>query len=155
MDHFLLTRTIFPRSVGRTYVIHDVDNLSNHEPIAFQLLLEAKHIGFCDRIHAPRVSWDEANDSDLQVIIVVYSLTVCVALSYPLTFSCVLICNVVILHTFNLLITTRGKSQMHVWTPRRPPIKIPVIDNPAVEYLAGRQASNHYEKNHYSGMQYT
>ena len=63
--HLLWSGTIFNRSVGRAYVIHDIDNPSDHEPIALQLLLEAKHIGFCDRIHTSHVSWVKASESDL------------------------------------------------------------------------------------------
>lgn len=65
LDHFLLSGTIFNKSLYRAYVIHDVDNTSDHEPIVLQLLLEAKHIGFRARTHTPHVSWVKANDSDL------------------------------------------------------------------------------------------
>jgi hypothetical protein len=60
LDHFLLSGNTFNKSIGCAYVIHDVYSISDHEPITLQLLLEAKHTGFCDRIHTSHVSWVKA-----------------------------------------------------------------------------------------------
>jgi hypothetical protein len=47
------------------YAIHDADNISDHEPVVFQLLLEVKILEFCEKLHKPHASWDKANDLDL------------------------------------------------------------------------------------------
>lgn len=71
LDHFLLSGSNYFLSqlavLTRACVILDVDNISDHEPIALQLLLcrSEAHVGFCDRNHTPRVSWVKVNDSDL------------------------------------------------------------------------------------------
>ena len=55
----------FSKSVQQAYVIHDPDNTSDHDPIAIKFMFELQHIGFCARIHKPRVSWAKASESDL------------------------------------------------------------------------------------------
>ena len=65
VGHFLLTGTIFHNSVSRAFAIHDVDNISDHEPTALQLVLDVKCIGLHNRIHTPHVSWIKANASDI------------------------------------------------------------------------------------------
>jgi len=61
LDHFLLSDIIFYTAV----VLHDVDNISDHEPIILQLCFQLRYLGFSNKIHTPRVSWAEASDSDL------------------------------------------------------------------------------------------
>jgi exonuclease III len=62
LDHFLLSGSLYENSVNSAFVLHEIDNLSDHEPIVLELSLETKHIGLCQRIHAPRVSWAKATD---------------------------------------------------------------------------------------------
>jgi hypothetical protein len=66
LDHFLLSSTVFAKSLLNNYVIHDVDNLSDHEPIMLQLHLEVKILGFCEKVHKPHVSWAKANEHELR-----------------------------------------------------------------------------------------
>jgi hypothetical protein len=65
LDHFLLSEIIFNTSVESAHVLHDVDNISDHEPIILQLHLQMKYLGFISRIYTPRVSWAKAIDSDI------------------------------------------------------------------------------------------
>ena len=65
LDHFLLSGTLYNKSVERIHVLHDVDNLSDHEPIVLQLLLDLQCVGFANRVHTPCVSWAKANEDDL------------------------------------------------------------------------------------------
>ena len=60
-----MSGTLFSNSVEQAYVIHDPDNTSDHDPIVIKFMFELQHIGFCTRIHKPRVSWAEATESDL------------------------------------------------------------------------------------------
>jgi hypothetical protein len=62
LDHFLLSASLYENSVNSAFVLHEIDNLSDHEPIVLELSLETKHIGLRQRIHAPRVSWAKATD---------------------------------------------------------------------------------------------
>jgi hypothetical protein len=65
LDHFLLSGTLFSKSVEQAYVIHDPDNTSDHDPIAIKFMFELQHIGICARVYKPRVSWAKATESDL------------------------------------------------------------------------------------------
>jgi len=66
LDHFLLSRTLYSKSVDRVTVFHDIDNLSDHEPIVLDLSLNIHCVGFPDRIYTPRVSWVKATDNNLR-----------------------------------------------------------------------------------------
>ena len=65
LDHFLLTGTVFHNSLCRAFAIHDVDNISDHDPVALQLILDMKYVGFHNKIHIPHASWVKANASDI------------------------------------------------------------------------------------------
>jgi len=65
LDHCLPPDIIFNTSVVSAHVLHDVDNISDHEPIILQLCLQLKYLGYSNKIHTPRVSWAKASDSDL------------------------------------------------------------------------------------------
>ena len=64
LDHFLLSGAMFENSVSGVSVLHDIDNLSDHEPIVLKLSLDVKLIGYCHRVHAPRESWVKATETD-------------------------------------------------------------------------------------------
>ena len=66
IDPFLLSGTLFSNAVNCAYVLHDVDNTSNHEPIVLQLDLNVDFVQLVDRVHTPRTSWAKAKDGDLQ-----------------------------------------------------------------------------------------
>ena len=64
LDHFLLSGAIFENSVSGVSVLHNIDNLSDHEPIVLKLSLDVKLIGYCHRVHAPRALWVKATETD-------------------------------------------------------------------------------------------
>ena len=53
LDHFLLTSGIFDTAVKSAYVIHEVDNTSDHDPIILHLDLQVQHLNTFKRIHTP------------------------------------------------------------------------------------------------------
>ena len=65
LDHFLLSSTLYNKSIDEIRVLHDADNLSDHEPIVLQLLLDTQCVGFVDKVHTPCVSWAKATANDL------------------------------------------------------------------------------------------
>ena len=65
LDHFLLSGTLFSNAVNCAYVLHNVDNTSDHEPIVLQLDLDNEFVKFVGRVHSPRISWVKAKGDDL------------------------------------------------------------------------------------------
>jgi len=45
--------------------LHDIDNLSDHDPIQLELGLDLQYIGFSANIYTPRALWEKASDLDL------------------------------------------------------------------------------------------
>lgn len=66
LDHFLLSGALYNAAIDSVSVLHDIDNLSDHEPIILQLSLNINYVGFQKRIYTPRVSWVKASDCDIQ-----------------------------------------------------------------------------------------
>jgi hypothetical protein len=66
LDHFLLSETLFNESVDSFSVLHDIDNLSDHEPISLRLSLNIHCLGFQERIYTPHISWVKATEANLQ-----------------------------------------------------------------------------------------
>ena len=65
LDHFLLSGTLFDVGVSSAFVVHEVDNLSDHDPIILQLSLDIRHITVSSRAFTSHVSWVKASDRDL------------------------------------------------------------------------------------------
>jgi hypothetical protein len=65
IDHFLLSGSIFHNAVDKLQVLHDIDNLSDHDPIVLGLTLKVGFFQSCDIVRAPRPSWVKATDSDM------------------------------------------------------------------------------------------
>jgi hypothetical protein len=65
LDHFLLSNLLFQQCVDSVYVQHDVDNLSDHEPIFLRILLDMNVIGVRERVHQYNISWVKASEQDL------------------------------------------------------------------------------------------
>jgi exonuclease III len=65
LDHFLLSETLFNESVDSFSVLHDIDNLSDHEPINLRLSLNIHCLRFQERIHIPHVSLVRASEANL------------------------------------------------------------------------------------------
>jgi hypothetical protein len=88
LDHFLLSGTLFTKSVGRVSVLHDVDNMSDHEPIVLDLSLNVNCVGFKSRIYTASVSWVKATDNNVRE----YQATLTLKLSNIDTPTDVLLC---------------------------------------------------------------
>ena len=65
LDHFLLSGMLYNKSIESIHALHDAENLSDHEPIVLQLLLDVQCVGFAAKVHTPRVSWVKATNDDL------------------------------------------------------------------------------------------
>jgi len=59
----LLSGLLYNKSIESVHVLHDIDNLSDHEPIV--LRLDILYVGFADKVHTPYVSWSKATDDHL------------------------------------------------------------------------------------------
>jgi exonuclease III len=67
LDHFILSGTLFDESVSSINVSHDVDNLSDHDPLYLHLNISVKYTALLDRVWTPRVSWVKASANDLAI----------------------------------------------------------------------------------------
>jgi len=56
---------LYDDCISSASVKHDVDNLSDRDPIFLYLNIDIRLIAFRDRVFIPRVSWVKASDSDL------------------------------------------------------------------------------------------
>ena len=61
LDHFLLSGTLFQNCLEQTSVLHDVENLSDHEPILLELSVNVQLLGGIDRVYFPSISWIKAD----------------------------------------------------------------------------------------------
>jgi len=65
LDHFILSGTLFDACVSDASVLHDVDNISDHDPIFLDLSINVESVALSKRAFAPHVSWVKASDKDL------------------------------------------------------------------------------------------
>jgi len=65
LDHFLLSGVLYDKCVVKAYALHDIDNMSDHDPILLDLGLDVQYVGFCTNVYTPHASWKKANDADL------------------------------------------------------------------------------------------
>jgi exonuclease III len=65
LDHFILSGTLFDDCISSASVLHNVNNLSDHDPIFLCLNIDVKHIELRARIFTPRVSWVKASVNDV------------------------------------------------------------------------------------------
>jgi len=65
LDHFIVSDTLFNTCLAGVSVFHDVDNLSDHDPIVLRLNIDVKSIALVERVFTPRVSWVKASDDDI------------------------------------------------------------------------------------------
>ena len=64
-DHYLLPGTIFENSVLGISVLHDIDNLSDHDAVNLLLSMDFECTGKVDRVFSRGVSWAKANEAQL------------------------------------------------------------------------------------------
>jgi hypothetical protein len=65
LDHFILSSALYNECISEVSIFHDVDNLSDHEPILLQLKIDVKSIALRSRVFTPRVLWAKASDNDI------------------------------------------------------------------------------------------
>jgi len=65
LDHFIVSGTLFDKCVAGVSVLHDVDNLSDHDAIVLRLNIDVHSVALADRVFTPRVSWVKASDNDI------------------------------------------------------------------------------------------
>jgi len=65
IDHFLASDSLYKNAVKEQFVIHDVDNMSDHEPLYLMLELRVLRLRFTNVKHVPRPSWAKASDENI------------------------------------------------------------------------------------------
>ena len=65
LDHFLVSDAIYVQSVHSIRVLHDTDNLSDHDPIALNLSVAVQIACLDGKAHISRPSWQKATDRHL------------------------------------------------------------------------------------------
>jgi hypothetical protein len=65
LDHFILSGTLFEECVIDASVLHDADNLSDHDPIFLSLRIDVKVLVLSNRVYSPRLSWVKATAYEL------------------------------------------------------------------------------------------
>ena len=62
-DHFIVPENVFPL-ITKHFVLHDVDNFSDHSPIALSVDIPIDYTHVKTHMHKPCISWDKATDHD-------------------------------------------------------------------------------------------
>ena len=62
LDHFILCRGLFDNSVVSVSTVHDVDNLSDHEPLCLVLRLDVDLNKVSNRMPTDTIAWYKANE---------------------------------------------------------------------------------------------
>ena len=65
LDHFIISEQLYQASVDKQFVLHDIDNTSDHEPLCMHLAMTVAQVDFCHRVVYPKPSWDKASDSHI------------------------------------------------------------------------------------------
>ena len=65
LDHFIVSEQIFQESINTLFVIHDVDNLSDHEPLCLHLNVDVSRFNVQNRRFVPSIAWCKAKQDDL------------------------------------------------------------------------------------------
>jgi len=66
LDHFVVSGTLFDECILGVSVLHDVDNISDHDPILLNVSIDCKFIATCERVFTPRASWVKSSVNDLE-----------------------------------------------------------------------------------------
>jgi hypothetical protein len=62
LDQFLLSGIIFESLVECAYAVHDMDNMSDHDPIFVRLFVDIRFAGFNERSYLSRISWPNSTE---------------------------------------------------------------------------------------------
>ena len=60
IDRFIVSETLFQSAVKQQYVLHDVDNTSDNEPVCMLLDINVAHVNIRKRVYKARPSWNKA-----------------------------------------------------------------------------------------------
>ena len=65
VDQFVLSEQLFRDSVKKYDVLHDVCNISDHDPILLHLNVRVKKCVFMEKQFKPKTAWCRANSVQL------------------------------------------------------------------------------------------
>jgi len=88
LDHFIISEHLYQASADKQFVLHDVDNTSDHEPLCMHLDMTVAQVDFCHRVVYPKPSWDKASDKHMAA----YKNLLCTKLSNIVLFYSSLLC---------------------------------------------------------------
>jgi len=66
IDHFLVSDSLFHNAVNLQYVLHEVDNTSDHDPICMVLDINVALVTNVKRAYTPQPSWNKATINDIE-----------------------------------------------------------------------------------------
>ena len=52
---------LYDNCVQTVSVVHDVDNMLDHDCVLFRLNIDTWYVSFIDKVHSPHSSWQKAN----------------------------------------------------------------------------------------------
>ena len=64
LDHFLLSSVLFDSAVEKVFVLHDGENLSDHDPVFMHLAFDIQLIEFAEKSSCERIAWYKMTDDD-------------------------------------------------------------------------------------------
>ena len=64
IDHFILSEQLFTEIVSKVTVLHDIDNVSDHDPVALELSLNIACLSTSRCYFVPKVAWYKAKPED-------------------------------------------------------------------------------------------
>jgi hypothetical protein len=59
-DFFILSGALFDQAIMSVDMMHDGDNLSDHEPVIRKMCLNSKYFSLSDKVHVERIAWYKA-----------------------------------------------------------------------------------------------
>jgi len=65
IDHFLASDSLYKNAVKELFVMHDVDNTSDHEPLCITLELRVMRLKYSNVKHMLRPAWTKASDENI------------------------------------------------------------------------------------------
>ena len=66
LDHFILSGGLYDTAMTKLAAIHDVDNTSDHEPLALSIAVSRKRLALTARQFIARPAWAKATAENIQ-----------------------------------------------------------------------------------------
>jgi len=66
IDHFLVSDSLFHKAVNLQYVLHEVDNTSDHDPVCLVLDINVALVTDVKRAYSPQPSWNKASINNIE-----------------------------------------------------------------------------------------